>query len=79
MRDLRVRRVNNERVVCVCVFRTTKRLLALLAVAVCPDVFVEEDEEEEEEDEEEENDKTDDKPTVNVLVTNAGRLRTDCR
>ena len=57
-----------------CVFRTTKRLLALLAVAVCPDVFVEEDEDEEEEDEEEENDKTDDKPTVNVLVTNAGRL-----
>tara|TARA_B110000459_G_scaffold91138_1_gene101965 strand:- start:247 stop:375 length:129 start_codon:yes stop_codon:yes gene_type:complete len=41
---------------------------------VCPDVFVEEDEDEEEEDEEEENDKTDDKPTVNVLVTNAGRL-----
>ena len=39
-----------------CVFRTTKRLLALLAVAVCPDVYIEEDEDEEEEDDEEEND-----------------------
>ena len=67
-----------------CVFRTTKRLLALLAVVVCPDVFVEEDEDEEEEDEEEENDEENDvkmikaatkrNTTVNVIVTNAGRL-----
>ena len=67
-----------------CVFRTAKRLLALLAVAVCPDVFVEEDEDEEEEDEDEENDEENDvkmikaaskrNTTVNVVVTNAGRL-----
>ena len=55
------------------------------AVAVCPDVFVEEDDEEdeEEEDEEEEDDEYDVKmikaaskrnTTVNVVVTNAGRL-----
>jgi hypothetical protein len=56
----------------------------LLAVVVCPDVFVEEDEDEEEEDEEEENDEENDvkmikaatkrNTTVNVIVTNAGRL-----
>ena len=63
-----------------CVFRTTKRLLALLAVAVCPDVYIEEDEDEEEEDDEEENDvkmikaATKRNTTVNVIVTNAGRL-----
>ena len=55
------------------------------AVAVCPDVFVEEDdeEEEEEEDDEEEDEENDVKmikaapkrnTTVNVVVTNAGRL-----
>jgi hypothetical protein len=55
------------------------------AVAVCPDVFVEEDDEEdeEEEDDEEEDDEYDVKmikaaskrnTTVNVVVTNAGRL-----
>ena len=65
-----------------CVFRTAKRLLALLAVAVCPDVFVEEDEDEEEEDEDEENDEEYDvkmikaatKRNTTVNITNAGRL-----
>ena len=58
-----------------CVFRTTKRLLALLAVAVCPDVFVEEDEDEEND---EENDvkmiKAATKRNTTVNITNAGRL-----
>ena len=50
------------------------------AVAVCPDVYIEEDEDEEEEDDEEENDvkmikaATKRNTTVNVIVTNAGRL-----
>ena len=69
--------MNNALYVCVFLERP-KRLLALLAVAVCPDVFVEEDEDEEEEDEEEENDvkmiKAATKRNTTVNITNAGRL-----